>query len=731
MDKIKLNKWSKIGQQIIISQLLVALVGGFLMAPLAVQAVDPLVISQISYEISDTSTQITWQTNKPAMGQIDYGLFSGRYSFRLATNQNQTSQTMTLQGLFPETTYFFQIKAYDNLTEVVSFEQSFKTQKFSDSQSPTITNVSVVYLTGSTATIQWETDEPATSEVAYGLSTSYGSVRSDGRLVRIHDLTLTGLISGATYQFLVKSKDGDNNISRWYNLSFRTALTNKTDNDQLIVYDVRPTSQNDSQISDTSAIISWRTNKLAEGFVRFGEGASLNQVINAPVPRDFSHSVTLTNLKSGTAYSFTIEVKDVLGKTVKSEGHSFVTQSASGASVSPAVPPVGGEPVGQVLGSQSCDASLLDEIGFFGTYFNLPQTHPDVEIGNRGGSPLAPAIGRETGWYRSEYFAFDRVDPNLNFEYFTAADGASRYFSVHWRAAIEVPQSGSYSFKVTSDDDSWLFLDNNLLIDLGGLHSPKTGERSFQLAAGLHQLDIYFADRSRWTAFFNFQPDPRLKFHPLPEPCTLADLSRGSGQPQPRVLGVSNFEPAPVVFAPAYVCNPDLGYTKFKALYKTTASPDVWAILETGQKHYITSPESFALYQCDWREVKTVSQLVLDRYASATLVRTPANPVVYHLFQRPERQWLKINIPSPTVFISYPNNFWGNVARINQLDIDSYPDVKLIKAAGGSDVYFIEGSSKHLIPSTAVFEQKQFEWFEVVELNQMHWDSYQTGLPLQ
>src|SRR3989338_8776463 len=341
MDKIKLNKWSKIGQQIIISQLLVALVGGFLMAPLAVQAVDPLVISQISYEISDTSTQITWQTNKPAMGQIDYGLFSGRYSFRLATNQNQTSQTMTLQGLFPETTYFFQIKAYDNLTEVVSFEQSFKTQKFSDSQSPTITNVSVVYLTGSTATIQWETDEPATSEVNYGLTTNYGAVRNDGRLVRIHDLTLTGLISGATYQFLVKSKDADNNISRWYNLSFRTALTNKTDNDQLIVYDVRPTSQNDSQISDTSAIISWRTNKLAEGFVRFGEGVSLNQVINAPVPRDFSHSVTLTNLKPATAYSFTIEVKDVLGKTVKSEGHSFVTRSASGPPVSPAVPPVG------------------------------------------------------------------------------------------------------------------------------------------------------------------------------------------------------------------------------------------------------------------------------------------------------------------------------------------------------------------------------------------------------
>jgi hypothetical protein len=188
-------------------------------------------------------------------------------------------------------------------------------------------------------------------------------------------------------------------------------------------------------------------------------------------------------------------------------------------------------------------------------------------------------------------------------------------------------------------------------------------------------------------------------------------------------LGTNTDRPAPALPA----CSNDRGYTEITALYKTTNSPDVWALLATGQKHYITSPESFNEYGCRWEAVKTVSQQFLNRFDSANLVRTPANPTIYHLFQRLDRKWLKINIPSPTVFVSYLGNFWGNVARINQFDMDAYPPVRLIKTTDNPNVYLIDGHTKRLIPSAAAFSARNFEWFEIVEINDLHIESYETG----
>ena len=122
------------------------------------------------------------------------------------------------------------------------------------------------------------------------------------------------------------------------------------------------------------------------------------------------------------------------------------------------------------------------------------------------------------------------------------------------------------------------------------------------------------------------------------------------------------------------------------------------------------------------------SKSFLKSFANANLVRTPTDPMIYHLFQRPENKWLKRNIPSPTVFVSYPQNFWGNVARINSLDIQAYPDAVLIKTTDKPEVYLIEGTFKRHIKDVTVFERLGYDWAEVVELSQIHSDSFEDGL---
>lgn len=60
--------------------------------------------------------------------------------------------------------------------------------------------------------INWTTDEPATSQVEYGLTTSYGNLTPlDPTLVTSHSVTKTGLARRTTYHYRVRSKDAAGN----------------------------------------------------------------------------------------------------------------------------------------------------------------------------------------------------------------------------------------------------------------------------------------------------------------------------------------------------------------------------------------------------------------------------------------------------------------------------------------------------------------------------------------
>jgi len=721
-----------LAKKLVIYQLIIVMLAGFLVPASDLKAADPLTITDIFIVKSDRSATISWETNQSAYGRLEYGLSSNNYHWYIQTGQKKSSHAVTIFGLNPDTDYYFQITADNDTSEVTSFEQTFETKKDDDNKAPAISDVRVAYVTGSTATIQWLTDEAATSVIEYGRTESYGSTRSNNSKVRVHDLTITGLTGNAQYHFRVKSTDDDNNTSRWHDMTFRILPSTQVDQADLTIHDIKPTSANDVNVTETTAVISWRTNKLAQGWIRYGTSTSYGKTKATNPPRDFFQEVTLTGLKPGTSYYFDIQAKDVLGKQIRSAGYSFTTKSgATGGSNTGNYP-------GQILGAASCDVNLQTDFGHYGIYYNLTQDHPETELWH-GQEVPNHKIARANDWYNLEYFSFTRVDQKLDFgkKFFPINEGKFGdpfHFAVNWRSIIDVPQDGYYKYKIGSDDDSWVFIDDQLTTNLGGVHPAKYDERSVFLSAGYHKLEIYFAERSRGSSYFSFIADSNLKFHPLPDGCSIQDVLDYASDGYPFtgfpynnqggvVLGVSNIDNTNT----AYACNPNLGYTKIKSLYKTANSPDIWAILETGQKHYITSPSAFNKYQCDWSAIRTVSQTTLDSYANANLVRTIDDPVIYHLFQRPDHKWLKINIPSPTVFVSYSDNYWGNVARVDVLDVQAYPQAQLITAEDDSNIYLIEGNRKRQFKSTEIFNQSGYDFAEVVELNQIHLDSFENG----
>ena len=95
--------------------------------------------------------------------------------------------------------------------------------KAKDTTPPVISNVEIPKFSDIYATISWQTDEPATSQIEYGTTNAYGSnTPPDETLTTSHSVTLAELNSDTTYYFRVKSKDSSGNEATSEDQTFTT-----------------------------------------------------------------------------------------------------------------------------------------------------------------------------------------------------------------------------------------------------------------------------------------------------------------------------------------------------------------------------------------------------------------------------------------------------------------------------------------------------------------------------
>ncbi|HLM84182.1 MAG TPA: fibronectin type III domain-containing protein, partial [Candidatus Bathyarchaeia archaeon] len=124
-----------------------------------------------------------------------------------------TSHSTSISGLIDGKSYSYFVRCRDAAGNATTndYPVSFSVAS-SQAFGPIISSVSAKTLSLSSVVVTWKTDKPATSQVEYGTTTSYGNSTSlDSNLVTSHSQDLTGLSKNIRYHFRVRSKDANGN----------------------------------------------------------------------------------------------------------------------------------------------------------------------------------------------------------------------------------------------------------------------------------------------------------------------------------------------------------------------------------------------------------------------------------------------------------------------------------------------------------------------------------------
>ena len=191
-----------------------------------------------------------------------------------------------------------------------------------DTTAPTISGVQAS-VTQLGATISWNTNEPATTQVQYGLTTSYGSTTTlISTLTAAHSTAISGLTAGTLYHYRVLSRDEAGNLRTSSDFTFTTSASETTPPAISAIQVTQLTSQ--------GARVSWTTNEASDTQVEYGVTTSYGSTTALDSALATSHGATITGLLPDTLYHYRVRSRDMVGNLAMSADGTFRTTAVGG-----------------------------------------------------------------------------------------------------------------------------------------------------------------------------------------------------------------------------------------------------------------------------------------------------------------------------------------------------------------------------------------------------------------
>jgi phosphodiesterase/alkaline phosphatase D-like protein len=264
---------------------------------------------------TQTSVTVTWATNGYATsGSVAWGS-DATLGHSVVDSVNGTSHSVTISGLNPDTTYYFQAASID--ADGISKSSSVAAIRTQPVPLPVwkISNFAGTSTTSS-VTLSWQTAQYATSgNVLYGTDlASLSSQQADTVTGTSHSLTISGLRSGTSYYFQVVASDdrGQTQSSDVIQVNTMSSVVTPPANWTIVGFDGTTTA--------TQANLIWQT-----------PGANTTATVSVGLSADNLTLMTLTvttaaqtqqlavpGLSPNTKYYFQVTATDTSGITHQS-----------------------------------------------------------------------------------------------------------------------------------------------------------------------------------------------------------------------------------------------------------------------------------------------------------------------------------------------------------------------------------------------------------------------------
>ena len=304
----------------------------------------PIVFSRpVALGITEEGASINWKADEPHSAIIRFRVASaakqavGDFDDFIEDIELSRRHAVPIAGLKSGTTYEYEVETIDaEGNSSTTANLGFKTRSGADTDAPTIVSgPSITKTTASSATVEWDTDEPSDSRVYWGTSVEYGETIEVAEGIRSHSVTLTDLEAATLYHYAVGSSDATGNTVTTDAKGTTAGLSIDHKFRTLLSEDVAPPVITEGplvEIRNKLVVVKWRTDEQSTSRVVAGvlPGSADASVENAPIFGKASqivfddnvlskkHSVTVTGLSPGLDYMFQASSTDANGNTISS-----------------------------------------------------------------------------------------------------------------------------------------------------------------------------------------------------------------------------------------------------------------------------------------------------------------------------------------------------------------------------------------------------------------------------